>query len=66
MDIRIEGASKNSTIEMLNKPYKSVVYVVMHSDAHYDDVITAFADLEEAKKWIGDNEDAYIVKTYVQ
>lgn len=66
MDIRIEEASINSTIKVLNKPYKSVVYVVMHSDMHYDNITTAFADLEDAKKWIGDDECAYIVKTYVQ
>lgn len=66
MDIRIEEASANSAIEMLNKPYKHIVYVVMHSDMHYDDVTTAFEDLEDAKEWIEDDESAYIVKTYMQ
>lgn len=63
--IRIEEADYNSTIDILNKPYKSVIFVVTHSYEHYDSVVTAFADKEDAEKFCADNECHHIVKTYI-
>lgn len=66
MNTRIEDASDNSMIEMLKKPYKGIVYIVMHSDDHYDDVVTAFEKLEDAEKHCENIDSYYIVRTYVR
>lgn len=38
------------------KEIKGIVYIVMRSDDHYDDVETVFFDIEDAKKYCGDDE----------
>ena len=42
------------------KEKKGVVYIVMRSEVHYDDVVTVFFDLEEAKRYCDDQERLYI------
>lgn len=42
------------------KEKKGVVYIVMRSEDHYDDVVTVFFDLEEAKRYCDDRERLYI------
>ena len=42
------------------KEKKGVVYIVMRSEDHYDDVVTVFFDLEEAKRYCDDQERLYI------
>lgn len=66
MNTRIEEASDNSMIEMLKKPYKGVVYIVMLSDDHYDDVIAAFDNPDDAEKHCEGIDSYYIVRTYVR
>lgn len=61
MSIRIE---KNNYIG--NKPIpgkkevKGVVYIVMRSEEHSDDVATVFFDLEDAKKYCEGEDSLYI------
>lgn len=43
------------------KEVKGVVYIVMRSDAHYDDVVTVFSSLEDAKKYCNGDDDLYII-----
>lgn len=43
------------------KEVKGVVYIVMRSDAHYDDVVTVFFSLEDAKKYCNGDDDLYII-----
>lgn len=66
MNTRIENASENSTLEKLKIPYKGIVYIVMYSDDHYDDVVTAFDNLADAEKYCEGIDRYYIVRTYVR
>lgn len=43
------------------KEIKGVVYIVMRSEAHYDDVVTVFFSLEDAKKYCNGDDDLYII-----
>lgn len=43
------------------KEVKGIVYIVMRSDAHYDDVVTVFFSLEDAKKYCSGDDDLYII-----
>lgn len=42
------------------KEAKGVVYIVVKSEEHCDDVVTVFFDIEDAKKYCGDDENLYI------
>ena len=47
------------------KEAKGVVYIVMVSDAHSDDVATVFFSLEDAKEFCGDCPTYHIVESNV-
>jgi len=59
MDIRHNDNCANCEIPG-HKEKKGVVYIVMRSDDHYDDVVTVFFDLEDAERYCGDEENLYI------
>lgn len=59
MDIRHNDNCANCEIPGY-KEKKGVVYIVMRSEDHYDDIVTVFFDLEEAKRYCDDEERLYI------
>ena len=62
MSVRIEENNHIGNMPIPGKKeIKGVVCIVMRGEAHYDDVVTVFFNLEDAKKYCNGDDDLYII-----